>query len=171
MIKTLFRAAAVISLFLSFFLFSTSGHSACLETSPRIMDVQNDIAVDNTSGLIWQRCAVGTRWNVRMKQCDGQVKKLTHKEALLAARLAGSTWRLPGIRELNSLRLNKCRGPKIDTRIFPNINSSDIGEGINVWSSTTAISPDTFYFVNFSDGSLDFHSEGFSLAVLLVRNK
>jgi hypothetical protein len=135
------------------------------------MDIKDGVAMDNASGLVWQRCVVGTQWNSRKKQCNGEVKGLTQKEALAEARRAGTAWRVPSVRELESLRLNKCKGAKIDARIFPNIDASDLGEGMNVWSSTHAISADTFYFLNFADGSFDFHSEGFNLAVLLVRKK
>ncbi|SAK45599.1 hypothetical protein AWB77_00848 [Caballeronia fortuita] len=31
--------------------------------------------------------------------------------------------------------------------------------------------PGTFYYVNLTDGSVDFHSAGFSLSVLLVRTE
>lgn len=36
---------------------------------------------------------------------------------------------------------------------------------------TPAISSDTVYYLNFADGSFDFHGGGFRLAVLLVRSK
>ncbi|WP_167760263.1 DUF1566 domain-containing protein [Paraburkholderia pallida] len=135
------------------------------------MAIKDGVAIDKASGLVWRRCIVGTNWNSRKKQCDGEVKGLAQKEALAEARRAGPGWRVPSIQELKSIRLNTCKGPKIDTRTFPNIGASDLGEGMDIWSSTTAISADTFYYLNFSDGSLDFHSDGFNLGVLLVRKK
>lgn len=150
---------------------STESRSACVEKAAHTLDVKNDVAIDHTTGLIWRRCAAGTRWNSRMSQCDGEVSGLTQKQALVAARRAGSEWHVPSAAELASLRLNTCEGPKIDTHAFPNVSSSDRGEGMNFWSSTSAISSDTFYYLNFADGSFDFHSGGFNLALLLVRSK
>ncbi|MEC5408296.1 DUF1566 domain-containing protein [Paraburkholderia sp. MPAMCS5] len=139
-------------------------------TRPTI-GLKEDVAIDKKSGLIWQRCVVGTSWNKKTKRCDGEVLGLTQKEASVAVKRAGLGWRVPNVKELASLRVNTCKGPKIDTRAFPNVASSDFGEGANVWTSTTAISPETFYYLNFTDGSLDLHSEGFNQAVLLVKTK
>ncbi|CAL8475056.1 protein of unknown function [Caballeronia sp. S22] len=65
--------------------------------------------------------------------------------------------------------MHTCNGPKIDTRAFPGIALSDFGEGANFWTSTAAM-PGTFYYFNFTDGSVDFHSAGFGLSVILVRS-
>ncbi|WP_409260267.1 DUF1566 domain-containing protein [Paraburkholderia sp. MM5384-R2] len=169
--KSVSRTLKIVSTFLLAPLISTYSYSACHEKIRPALDVKGDLALDHNSGLIWQRCALGTRWNNRTKQCDGKVNGLTRNEALVVARRSGSEWRVPSATELASLRINTCRGPKIDTRVFPNVTSSDLGEGMNFWTSTRAISPDTFYYLNFADGSFDFHSEGFKLAVILVRDK
>jgi Protein of unknown function (DUF1566) len=169
--KSVSTTIKMFSFFILAPLISTYRYSACQETIRPALDVKDDFALDRKSGLIWQRCALGTRWNHRAKQCDGQVNGFTRNEALIVARRSGSEWRIPSATELASLRINTCKGPKIDTRAFPNVTSSDLGEGMNFWTSTRAISPDTFYYLNFADGSFDFHSEGFNLAAILVRDK
>jgi hypothetical protein len=165
------KAFKITALFPLAFLTSAYSYSACIEKVQHTMDIKADVAIDHASGLIWQRCAVGTNWSSSAKQCDGQLRGLTQSEAVAAARRAGPGWRVPNVKELASLRLSTCKGLKIDTRVFPNVNSSDLGEGASFWTSTPAISSDTFYYLNFTDGSFDFHSEGFNLAVLLVRSK
>lgn len=160
-----------IAVFAATLLVPVQGHSACTERTSSSIHVMGDVVIDDTSGLVWKRCAAAAHWNSRTKRCEGDVRGMSHSEALSVARQAGAGWRVPTDRELASLRLNTCKGPKIDTRAFPNIDSVDFGEGANVWTSSQAISSDTFYYVNFTDGSFDFHSDGFALGVLLVRNK
>jgi hypothetical protein len=144
--------------------------AACLKTSPKKLVLQGELARDRQSGLVWKRCAVGQEWNTRENRCNGSPTGLNQKEARLAAQRAGPGWRVPTGSEMETLRVNACRGPKIDVRVFPDIVSADFGEGANFWTSSAAL-PGTFYFFDFTDGSVDFHSDGFTLSVLLVKNE
>lgn len=169
--KFTFKSLQLVATLLLMSLTPLYGYSACPEKVRPTLDIKGEIAMDRKSGLIWRRCIAGTRWNGRTNQCVGEVNGFTQNEALALARHSASGWRIPSAKELASLRLNTCSGPKIDARVFPNVASSDFGEGMNFWTSTSAISADTFYYLDFTDGSLDFHSDGFSLAILLVKDK
>jgi hypothetical protein len=143
--------------------------AACVRHADGKLVLQGDVAVDRKAGLVWKRCAVGREWDARANRCIGRPVGLSQNEAHRAARAAGAGWRVPSGGELQTLRLDACKGPKIDSRAFPDIALSDFGEGANFWTSSAAM-PGTFYFFDFIDGSVDFHSAGFALSVLLVRN-
>ncbi len=65
---------------------------------------------DPKTGLIWQRCSIGQKWNGR--NCTGKAVKMTGYDAIKYFKyynrqspLAGKTnWRLPTISELSTLR-------------------------------------------------------------------
>ncbi len=106
---------------------------------------------DNATGLLWQRCSGGftdpigcttgsanqNTWANQGSYCNG----LT---------LAGKTWRLPSIDELNTLPHFGVSQPRIDS-IFPNTYiaggyywSSTIGPSMNVWGVGFADGNDAF---------------------------
>ena len=85
-------------------------------------DNGDDTVTDNRTDLVWQKEDDGiTRtWESAISYCEG----LT---------LGGmSDWRLPNIRELESIINSGTSYPAIDTTFFPNTNSS-----YYYWSSTT----------------------------------
>ncbi|WP_238284842.1 DUF1566 domain-containing protein [Caballeronia novacaledonica] len=155
--------------FLLSFLTSSGGMAACIRGLDRDLVLEGDVAINRKTGLTWKRCAVGRKWSKDGQQCTGRPTGLSQNEARQAAQRAGPGWRIPTGRELGTLRMHTCNGPKIDTRAFPGIALSDFGEGANFWTSTAAM-PGTFYYFNFTDGSVDFHSAGFGLSVILVRS-
>ena len=79
---------------------------------------------DNRTDLIWQKEDDNTtrNWEGAITYCEG----LT-----LASQ---SDWRLPNIRELESIVKDSTYSPAIDTTWFPNTDSSDY------WASTTGAS-------------------------------
>nr|WP_284507075.1 DUF1566 domain-containing protein [Caballeronia sp. ATUFL_M2_KS44] len=131
--------------------------------------LQDGLATDRRTHLTWIRCAIGMHWDTQRQQCIGRPTGLRQDQARKAATQAGPGWHVPTAYELSTLRVDSCVGPKIDAKVFPNVASSEFGEGANFWTSTEAL-PGTFYFVNFADGSVDFHSAGFFLSTILVRN-
>lgn len=77
---------------------------------------------DLQTGLTWQRCSVGQRWSG--SSCEGETQKFTLDEALAQA---GNGWRVPTVRELQSLRVCST-GFVSDTRDF-----RDGGAGVPKW--------------------------------------
>ncbi|SES74788.1 Protein of unknown function [Nitrosomonas marina] len=75
----------------------------------------------NKTGLIWMRCALGQNWNGAT--CTGSGQAYTWPAALQAAEgfsFAGhNDWRLPDIKELNSIVEQACMSPAINAMVFP----------------------------------------------------
>jgi hypothetical protein len=108
---------------------------------------------DNTTGLTWQRCALGQAWTG--SSCGG-----TATTAAWAAAVSGAPagWRLPNVKELESMVERRCAAPAADGAAFPAAPS------VNFWSSTLG------WAVNFNDGSvLSGQGVATSLAVRYVQ--
>lgn len=72
---------------------------------------------DTRTGLIWQRCVTGEKWNGNT--CVGSQIDFSHEEALKFIQLKAKGWRLPTINELLTLSSVNCWEPAINTNIFP----------------------------------------------------
>ena len=117
----------------------------------RLVRTHNNIVVDNNrfevyadgseildkqTNLIWSRCPVGTFWeNKTCKTSQAVNYSFTHDAALKAVKVlaesSGKAWRLPNIRELQSIE-NFTTIPVLDSNIFPH-NSACF------WSSTPVL--------------------------------
>jgi len=84
----------------------------------RFKIVDNEV-VDDKTGLIWQRCALGQKG----ENCTGQALTYTWSDALIIAnqkkQLDTKAWRLPNVSELKSLIEYKCYNPAINLKVFP----------------------------------------------------
>jgi pimeloyl-ACP methyl ester carboxylesterase len=103
---------------------------------PDLVDNGNGTVTDNRTSLIWQRDEPGyMTWGSALSYCEG-------------LSLGGhSDWRLPNIKELESLTDDTRYLPAIDTNFFPNAYAS------YYWSSTTnAYYPDYAWSVPFHLG-------------------
>ncbi len=104
---------------------------------------------DTKTGLIWQRCALGTSWNGTT--CSGAATPYNWENALAqAASVATNSsvaWRLPNLKELKSLVETACTGQAINETIFPATPNA-------LWSSS-AFAYDAYDagFVGFDDGN------------------
>ncbi len=109
---------------------------------------------DNYTGLIWQKVPNATT--------------LTWEEALVYATglsLSGkSDWRIPNIRELQSLNDEKLIMPSFNKSFFPNILSG------NFWSSTSQVnSPSRAWDINVDYGIVSYNDKTIRENALCVR--
>jgi len=83
--------------------------------------------LDNITGLVWRRCALGMVWNGTT--CTGTASTYTWVQALEAARTSTAStattgspavWRLPNYKELSSLYELACHHPAVNATWFPN---------------------------------------------------
>jgi sugar lactone lactonase YvrE len=116
---------------------------------------QDGTITDHDTGLIWQQGedAGSMSWETA----------LTYAENLT---LAGHTdWRLPNLKELQSLNDAALRGPSINTNYFP------AAQPERYWSSTTEINDtNRAWFVDFQLGIVSYVSKLTNLLVRCVRS-
>ncbi len=100
-----------------------------------LTDDGDGTVTDNNTGLMWQQADPGSMaWDQALSYCNG-------------LSLGGHTdWRLPNIREIESLSADTMGNPSIDTAFFPNAVAA------SYWSSTTYTSSPGYkwgaYFYN-----------------------
>lgn len=121
------------------------------------IDNRDGTVTHKRTGLVWMRCSLGQNWE--KESCAGVVKKYPWKKALQAApglNAAGgyashADWRLPNIKELDSIVETQCLWPSINIEVFPATPPA------RFWSSTLSISREFGYawYVRFDDGYLD----------------
>ena len=101
---------------------------------------------DNTTGLVWRRCAEGMTWNGSI--CTVSASTYTHEGALLRAQTQ-TGWRLPNVKELSSLVDRSRSYPAIDPTAFPN-TPSDI-----FWTSPPYVGSSSYaWHVYFNSGGV-----------------
>jgi len=122
--------------------------------SPSFTDNGNGTVTDNKTGLVWQQGDPGTRtWGSALSYCEGF--DLGNK----------TDWRLPNVKELESITDDTKYNPAIDTNYFPNAHAS------GYWSSTTSAGyPPNTWYVDFDDGAVyGYGSKGGNFYVRCVR--
>ena len=140
--------------------------------------IQNEVATDIETGLMWLRFGYGQKW--LNNTSSGSLKWINLNNAFEAIRLFNiqgdcvnyNDWRLPSIEELKYLIQNEKLGGSIN-RIFPNsINS------INdwYWSSTPVELDDKYiydegnYGISFSNGNISWNEKYEDNHIRLVRD-
>lgn len=120
---------------------------------------------DTVTGLIWQRCSVGQQWNG--STCTGTAITHTWQQALSVAKNLGNGYRLPNIKELQSLVEIKCYDPAINISRFPNTQSN------YYWSSSPFGYPysNNAWYVDFSRGEHHDYFQSNSYYVRAVRSE
>jgi hypothetical protein len=123
-------------------------------SAPSLTDNGDGTVTDNRTGLTWQQGEPGTMtWGSALSYCE---------ELSLGDK---SDWRLPNIKELESITDNTRYNPTIDTTFFPNVMSS------NYWSSTTdADGPSKAWYIPFYHGYV-YDYESFKSNSYYVRCK
>ncbi|HEY6529630.1 MAG TPA: DUF1566 domain-containing protein [Cellvibrionaceae bacterium] len=138
--------------------------------SSKIVMENNGTIVDLTTGLMWQRCALGYEWKNNTCTQQGVLPVVfTWEQALTQAAqsktFAGfNDWRLPNKNELGSLVDYACFQPALDIKYFPETRS------IGYWTNT----PNSFtelraWAVNFTYGDHMSSSRTDLLGARLVR--
>ena len=124
--------------------------------------------IDTRTLLVWQRCSLGQSG----ADCSGgSATTYTWQEALQAAEDARSStgvpWRLPNIKELETLVESKCYAPAINETVFPNTRI------YRYWSASPMLfstREDSAGVVRFSDGYAGDGSKKLGRFVRLVRD-
>ena len=121
---------------------------------------------DPTTGLIWMRCSMGQTWDGAT--CTGMASSHTWDQASAltgTVTFAGqSDWRLPNIRELQTIVDRSVYNPAIDAVAFPNTPSSYF------WSASAyAFNSDYAWYVHFYYGYASYYFKGSFSQVRLVR--
>ncbi|HNC03670.1 MAG TPA: DUF1566 domain-containing protein [Agitococcus sp.] len=118
---------------------------------------------DSQTGLIWQRCSLGQTWSGT--SCTGTATTYNWTNALQTAANMGNGWRVPNIKELDSLVEQACYNASINETYFPNTASNWY------WSSSpVAHYSNAAWIVSFSNGYADYGSKYANLYVRLVRS-
>ena len=112
--------------------------------------------VDARSGLIWQRCSVGQTWDPTNTACSNSPTHYdTWGDAMIAAselsEYNGSDgWRVPNLKELESIIERSCFSPAVNSDVFPSTPNAVF------YSSTpdAKVNPDLEgRIIDFTDGS------------------
>lgn len=123
-------------------------------------------ARDTKTSLTWKRCSLGMTWDG--KGCTGEQSLKTLAEAVAAAKISGSGWRVPSGPELQSIVDRGCGQPVVDKTVFPDIAANAEGAA-EYWTTNPVGAANLVYFFDFMTGDADGHSPSFHLAVRLVK--
>lgn len=107
---------------------------------------------DKLTGLMWKRCAEGQVNDNCVSQNADQYTSFAHVlDTAKKSNFAGYLdWRVPNIKELNSIVEPLCRGPAINSEVFPGVS------GHAYWTSSPIVQPaeaGTLWYVHFQDGA------------------
>lgn len=148
----------------------TCYESSITQTTPteNFTVVASGIVKDNTTGLIWSRCAHGQTWNDTNSTCDGDSSEVTWQTALQTAATATlggfSDWRIPNAKELATVVEKMCVDPSVNNTLFPSTPSG------NYWTSTTVFDDTaSAWAVAFSTGRNNTKQKLLDLHLRLVR--
>ncbi|CAK0744897.1 exported hypothetical protein [Gammaproteobacteria bacterium] len=148
--------------------FANSCPSGNVLTTPSsdFVDNQDGTMTHKKTGLMWAKCSVGQNYNYG--NCDGSALLMAWGDALTAAINYGvggyQDWRLPNVKELQSLVERGCHSPAINDSVFPGTSAGEY------WTSTTyTYDPQYVWHFNFGAGhsSADTRNNGY--AVRFVR--
>ena len=130
---------------------------------------RDDEVADTVNHLSWRRCAEGMTW--QKPNCVGTSTLMYWSDALAyanaVAAATGVGWRLPNVKELQSLQvLSNLRGTKIDHDLFPQTT------GQPFWSSSAWSGFEGIWNVSFGDGFATRESgvDSTDFAIRLVRD-
>lgn len=157
--------------------------SAIPETTPvaDFLDHGDGTITHRKTNLMWKVCAEGQTWN--SGNCTGSATGYDWQEALQIPQTVNvsnggfggdfggefakfTNWRLPNIKELNSIVELKCFDPAVNNTIFPSITSTS-----DIWTSSPDSMDSTLTLgVMFLEGFSFSDLRDNSNTVLLVRD-
>lgn len=124
----------------------------------------NGLVEDNTTGLMWMRCAYGQTWDDASATCQGNAVQITWQDALQASvdsNYAGyNDWRLPNVKELASIVERACTDPAANSNLLPQTPADNFWTATTVTDSLTSAWSIAFYNGrnNTKDKLLDLHA-------------
>jgi hypothetical protein len=149
--------------------------AACVAAIPpttpnsQLVDNGNGTITDTATGLIWKKCSEG---QTNDENCTGSATLVNWSQALQAAETINSNdgfaeqtdWRLPNIKELQSIVEVACSVPTINSDRFPNTASSGF------WSASARVNGSAYAWgVDFYGGNSGDYGRSSSSQVRLVR--
>jgi len=136
-------------------------------TSTVFNDNGDGTVTDPASGLTWMRCSIGQTWDG--SACSGSANAYTWDDAIVLPDAVEFPpgqfgWRLPNLRELQTILDRTKFNPAIDAAAFPDTPASAF------WSSTPDVGiSTTAWYVNFGTGDVHTTDKGEPAPVRLVR--
>ena len=139
--KKVLRLQRVTS-WLGVFLYCAFAYSSRAAAPPGRYTVQVGTVRDTKTGLTWQQDVAGPFWSsAAIKYCAD-------------LSLNGGNWRIPELKELETLIDNTVSSPSIDTSYFPSTPPSWF------WTSTLRSgTASTGWFVKFDEGTIDGYDD------------
>jgi|WetSurMetagenome_2_1015567.scaffolds.fasta_scaffold00012_59 hypothetical protein len=136
----------------------SEGYVRCVRGDSQVQSFKDNgdgTVTDKVTGLMWQKCSAGQNND---SDCSGEAGELTWDDALKycnALNLGGRTgWRLPNIKELESITSVDRYSPAIDITYFPNT-----ARYRSWWSSTSLTdSEDKAWYIPIASGSVSLKS-------------
>ncbi|GHG68055.1 hypothetical protein GCM10010919_17200 [Alishewanella longhuensis] len=144
---------------------------------------ENGTAIHKRTGLMWMRCSNQQVWDGA--KCIGNSIGATWANALVIAEQSDfasyTDWRLPNIKELQTIIEARCLPGGVNEVVFPiadRVYYSDPDEeiwlgGNNFWSATTTVFPSAYgpsaWIVHFNSASTSFTRKGTVRSFRLVR--
>jgi hypothetical protein len=150
----------------------------CLSNIPtttaveRFIVNEDETVLDTETDLVWKRCAEGQVFDSLTTACTFDHLSYDWQQGLSAARessfIGKTDWRLPNVKELDSIVARHCVYPAIELVPFPNT------PGVLFLSNTPysrATGPELMMYVDFANGALDHGPKSSqNYAVRLVRS-
>ncbi|MEH6534508.1 MAG: DUF1566 domain-containing protein [Photobacterium frigidiphilum] len=146
---------------------------------------QNGTVKDLKTDLTWMRCLVGMKWDGT--SCINEPLLQTWQPALQTVKNINTNtkhylyqfggvkeWRLPNIKELQSIHESACYQPALNEYAFPNIGKDAEANTGTVWSSTPAHWSKDVFTLSIAEGTVVRHgisNSNWEFATLLVANQ
>lgn len=139
--------------------------------APFTISSEGNEITDHETGLIWQRCAEGMRWDG--SHCVGRAREFIFESALVHAQFeaeaSGCAWRIPNLSELLSIADPLRAATAIDLTNFPDTPAEKFWSS-SIFYGDRADKPSRAMFVDFSKGGYLHDDHALRHHVRLVRN-